>query len=106
MSNGATFGVVDLSNITAAACGDPKMKKESSREFYSRGSQLTAATCIDRRTIIPDRSGRKLRRLCKSSLAAKAQYAANAAVILESVKVHVASRKSGTNDITCVSTER
>ena len=101
MSNGATFGVVDLSNITAAACGDPKMKKESSREFYSGGSQLTAATYIDRRTIILDQSGRQLRRLCKSRLAAKAQYAANAAVILESVKVHVASRKSGAIDITC-----
>ena len=46
--------------------------------------QLTAATCIDRRTIILDWSGRKLGRLCKWRLAAKAQHKANVADILES----------------------
>ena len=60
--------------------------------------QLTAATCIDRRTMILDWSGRKLGRLCKWRLAAKAQHAANVADILESVKVHVASHKSATLD--------
>ena len=75
------------------------MKKESSRDFDSGGSQLTTAPSIDRRTIILDWSGRKLGRLCKWRLAAQAQHAATVADILESVKVHVASRKSATIDL-------
>ena len=82
----------EILNNKTAACGEPEMKKESSRDFDSGGSQLTAATYIDRRTII-------LGRLCKRRLAAKAQHAANVADILESVKVHVASRTSATLDL-------
>ena len=73
--------------------------KESSRDFDTGDSQMTAATCFDQRTIILDWSGRKLVRLCKWRLAAQAQHAANVADILESVKVHVASRKSATLDL-------
>ena len=86
-------------NNKTAACGEPEMKKESQRDFQRGGSQLTAATCIDRRTIILDWSSRKLLRLCKCSWAAQAQYTARAFHMLESVKMYVASRKSATLDL-------
>ena len=89
----------EILNNKTAACGEPEMKKESSRNSDSGDCQLTAATCFDHRTIILDWSGRKRGRLCKWRLAAEAQHTANAFHMLKSVKMDVASRKSATLDL-------